>query len=372
MSKNDCRDNWRGVATSLAHVLTRPPMGLTAELVVIDYETFSKIHDCRDRQGQTIAQIARALSLDRRTVATWAARSRFEPRRSRPRRSVLDPFKLRIMRMLDSDPCSAQKIFHRLRKEGYRGGVTILREYVSGIRPPKLPVSKKSADHRSVGAGPKPPQHERSRRRATSTYTLRIERTVHPTSRIAVVSASGGQTYLASANPPIAEMNVQPHWSREFTVLGRHTLEQLNEIILHILGWKRDHLYEFRFADRVHAHLVFLDEDTLFVDDENPCASCDIPIRHLGISTGDVFAYIFDFGDYHNFRITVRDIRPTRIAEIVPALLFAQGKNIIQHPDSMRPSEARVFRNRPPQSSRHNRPAIGTASGLSELRMDWC
>jgi transposase len=133
-----------------------------------------------------------------------------------------------------------------------------------------------------------------------------------------------------------------------FTVLGRHTLEQLNEIILHILGWKRDHLYEFRFADRVHAHLVFLDEDTLFVDDENPCASCDIPIRHLSISTGDVFSYIFDFGDYHSFRITVRDIRPTRIGEIVPALLFAQGKNIIQHPDSMRPSEARLFRNRPP------------------------
>jgi signal-transduction protein with cAMP-binding, CBS, and nucleotidyltransferase domain len=29
--------------------------------VVIDYETFAKIHDCRDRQGLTIAQTARAL-----------------------------------------------------------------------------------------------------------------------------------------------------------------------------------------------------------------------------------------------------------------------------------------------------------------------
>jgi hypothetical protein len=28
---------------------------------VIDYETFAKIHDCRDRQGLTIAQTARAL-----------------------------------------------------------------------------------------------------------------------------------------------------------------------------------------------------------------------------------------------------------------------------------------------------------------------
>ena len=65
---------------------------------MIDYETFSKIHDCHDRQGLTIAQTARALGLDPRTVATWVARSRFEPRRSRPRSSVLDPFKPRIIR----------------------------------------------------------------------------------------------------------------------------------------------------------------------------------------------------------------------------------------------------------------------------------
>ena len=38
--------------------------------IVIDYETFSKIHDCHDRQGLTIAQTARALGLDPRTVAT--------------------------------------------------------------------------------------------------------------------------------------------------------------------------------------------------------------------------------------------------------------------------------------------------------------
>ena len=42
----------------------------------------------RQRQGLTIAQAAGALGLDPRTVATWVARSRFEPRRSRPRGSV--------------------------------------------------------------------------------------------------------------------------------------------------------------------------------------------------------------------------------------------------------------------------------------------
>ena len=107
---------------------------------MIDYETFCKIHDCHDRQGLTIAQTARALGLHPQTVATWVARSRFEPRRSRPRGSVLDPFKPRITRLLDTHPYSAQQIFQRLREEGYRGGVTILRDYVRRIRPTKRPV----------------------------------------------------------------------------------------------------------------------------------------------------------------------------------------------------------------------------------------
>src|SRR5215472_12399456 len=57
----------------------------TAEPVVIDYETFAKIHDCYDRQGLTIAQTARVLGLHPQTVATWLKRARFEPRRSRGR-----------------------------------------------------------------------------------------------------------------------------------------------------------------------------------------------------------------------------------------------------------------------------------------------
>jgi transposase len=107
---------------------------------VIDYETFAKIRDCRDRQGLTIAQTARVLGIDPRTVAKWLARSRYERPRPIPRSSLLDPFKGRITRLLDTHPYSAQQIFQRLREEGYGGGITILRDYVRLIRPPKLPV----------------------------------------------------------------------------------------------------------------------------------------------------------------------------------------------------------------------------------------
>jgi len=107
---------------------------------VIDYETYCKIRDCHDRQGLTVVQIARALALDARTVAKWLARSRFERPRTAPRSSRLDPFKSRITRLLDAHPYSAQQIFQRVREEGYGGGITILRDYVRRIRPPKLPV----------------------------------------------------------------------------------------------------------------------------------------------------------------------------------------------------------------------------------------
>ena len=107
---------------------------------MIDYETYARIHDCRDRQGLTITQIASTLGLHRETVAKWLTRPRFERPRPPRRSSLLDPFKGRITRLLDSHPYSGQQIFQRLREEGYGGGITILRDYVRRIRPTKRPV----------------------------------------------------------------------------------------------------------------------------------------------------------------------------------------------------------------------------------------
>ncbi|MBO0836645.1 MAG: IS21 family transposase [Actinobacteria bacterium] len=107
---------------------------------MIDYETFAKIRDCRDRQGLTITQIARTLGLNRKTVAKWLAVTRYAPQPRRPRSSILDAFKPRITRLLGTHPYSAQQVFQRLREEGYGGGITIVRDYVRSIRPVKLPV----------------------------------------------------------------------------------------------------------------------------------------------------------------------------------------------------------------------------------------
>jgi transposase len=104
---------------------------------VIDYATYCKIKDCHERQQLTIAQTARALGLHAQTVAKWVHRAQYRARHAVPRSSRLDPFKTRIVRLLESHPYSAQQIFQRLREEGFDGGCTIVKDYVRRVRPPR-------------------------------------------------------------------------------------------------------------------------------------------------------------------------------------------------------------------------------------------
>ena len=102
---------------------------------MLDYEAFCQLRDHLDRQQLTVAQTARALAMDPRTVAKWAGVEQFRPRAGVVRTSKLDPFKGQIVRWLDTHPYSAQQIFQRLREAGYAGGPTIVRAYVQRIRP---------------------------------------------------------------------------------------------------------------------------------------------------------------------------------------------------------------------------------------------
>ncbi len=104
---------------------------------MIDYETYCKIRDHRDRQGLSITQTARALGLHPETVAKWSRRERYAQRAPVKRASVLDPYKALIVRWLEVHPLSAQQIFQRLREAGYPGGLTVVNMYVRQIRPPK-------------------------------------------------------------------------------------------------------------------------------------------------------------------------------------------------------------------------------------------
>jgi transposase len=102
---------------------------------MISYETWCQIRDYRDRQHMTLAQIAKALHLAHRTVATWAHMLHYEARKKAVRTSLLDPFKGQVTRLIDTHPFSAQQVFQRLREAGYLGGYTTVKDYVRLIRP---------------------------------------------------------------------------------------------------------------------------------------------------------------------------------------------------------------------------------------------
>lgn len=105
---------------------------------MLDYETYCQIRDHLGRQQLSVVQTARALGLDWRTVAKWARVEQFRPRDGGPRTSKLDAHKAQIVRWLDAHPYSTQQLFQRLREAGYDGGITILKDYVQRIRPPRV------------------------------------------------------------------------------------------------------------------------------------------------------------------------------------------------------------------------------------------
>jgi transposase len=199
----------------------------------------------------------------------------------------------------------------------------------------KESAKARPATNRAGNAQPvardEPLEKNPTNRHLLNTYTLRLQYAPETT------------CYL-----PVKDEDLLPNWSREFTVSGKYTLEQLNKIILDLLDWDRCHLYEFRIAEQFYVHMVFWEEDDLFVDSQNPCVSCDIPIEFLGLSVADVFLYMYDFGDCRTFQITVTDIQPSVQTRFIPSLISCQGNNIIQYPGTMSENDARAFEIRPP------------------------
>ena len=104
---------------------------------MIDYETYVRIRNYVQKEGLKYSQIAEALNLDQRTVARWANVKRYQPRKSTPRKSKLDPFKNDILRMLENHSYTATQIYQRIKENGFDGGKTIVTDYVQRVRPPK-------------------------------------------------------------------------------------------------------------------------------------------------------------------------------------------------------------------------------------------
>ena len=93
----------------------------------------------------------------------------------------------------------------------------------------------------------------------------------------------------------MTEADILHDWYRDFAISGQNTLEQLSSVVLKILDWDPNDLYEFRIGDRLYADLTdltigastqFLRQTTLHYgfsglrpvgkpDNKSPAAACD-------------------------------------------------------------------------------------------------
>lgn len=107
---------------------------------MMDDHDFCQIKHLHTHQGLKAAQMARALTLDPRTVAYWLAQEHFHPRQSRPYTSTLDPFKPAVVRMLARHPYSAAQVCQHLREQGFDGGYAFVKASIRMVRPKRQPA----------------------------------------------------------------------------------------------------------------------------------------------------------------------------------------------------------------------------------------
>ena len=86
-------------------------------------------------RGLSISEVARQLGIDRKTVRKYAQSDELPRLHNNGKRSSkLDPYRDGIRDMIDRHNLSAIRILEEIRKQGYDGGYTILKEYCSAIR----------------------------------------------------------------------------------------------------------------------------------------------------------------------------------------------------------------------------------------------
>ncbi len=99
-------------------------------------EDWAEVHRLFHREGLPKAAIARRLRMSRNTVDRLLSLAEPPSYVRRSQGSQLDPYRDAIAAMLDTDPTvRATVVRERLRADGYRGGISILKEHLARVRP---------------------------------------------------------------------------------------------------------------------------------------------------------------------------------------------------------------------------------------------
>ncbi|MCC5947078.1 MAG: IS21 family transposase [Nitriliruptoraceae bacterium] len=99
-------------------------------------QDWAEVHRLFHRDGLSKSAIARRLGMSRTTVIELLARDGPPSYVRAPAGSMLDPFKDEIRRMLADDPgVAATVVLERIRRSGFEGRITIVRDFVAKVRP---------------------------------------------------------------------------------------------------------------------------------------------------------------------------------------------------------------------------------------------
>ncbi len=101
---------------------------------MITYHQWHSIRQAAETEHLGVPELAQRFDMSPRTIRKWLKED-YRPRKSGKRASKLDPFKGRIMGLLDKHPYSGAQIYDILREEGFTGGITIVRDYLQKVRP---------------------------------------------------------------------------------------------------------------------------------------------------------------------------------------------------------------------------------------------
>lgn len=126
---------------------------------------------------------------------------------------------------------------------------------------------------------------------------------------------------------------------RIIDMLPQHTLDLLHRVIFKAFDRFDPHLYEFCFGtDSPHDHGTGIrytesfDDDLLGEPEENVHDAVKTPLHELSLQPGDVFYYLFDFGDDWWHRLTVVSTSEVREEkEKYPRIVRRIGKSPPQY-----------------------------------------
>ena len=120
-----------------------------------------------------------------------------------------------------------------------------------------------------------------------------------------------------------------PEVWRDIELAEDQTLEDLHLAIQQAFGWHDDHLYSFFMNGKAWDKGSEIGSPW----SESMLHTHQVQVGQHDLKEGQIFLYLFDYGDNHEFDVAVLSINPQAKKGKYPRVVAKQGKSPPQYPD---------------------------------------